>query len=156
MSEQTLPGREACPGQMAWSAFGAYYPDTVCATALEWNPGTDPGAVLCDADDDFRPKDVPCPFCAPDRFIDYQWAVSLGEHVITSTTPRRCGGRPRTRIVAKSVSCTGRSSTDGTKRRRFRRRLAAFSEAMGIALLPWQVHVMERLAFDGDKRGPRV
>lgn len=82
MSETTLPGREACPGHLTWSAFGAYYPDTVCATALEWNPGTDPGAVLCDADDDFRPKDVPCPFCAPDRFIDYQWAVSLGEHVI--------------------------------------------------------------------------
>mgnify|MGYP001614826056 CR=1 FL=1 len=86
MSETTLPGREACPGHLTWSAFGAYYPDTVCATALEWNPGTDPGAVLCDADDDFRPKDVPCPFCAPDRFIDYQWAVSLGEHVILWAT----------------------------------------------------------------------
>src|SRR5690606_28036264 len=68
-----LPGREQCPGHLAWSAFGASYPDTVCATACEWEEGTDPGAVLCDADDDFRPKDTPCPFCDPAGFIGHQW-----------------------------------------------------------------------------------
>ncbi|MFL2002338.1 hypothetical protein [Microbacterium sp. A1-JK] len=77
----TLPGAEACPGHLTWSAFGARYPDTVCASVLDWT-GVEPGWGLCDADDDFRPKDVPCPFCDPDAFIDYQWSVSDGEHVV--------------------------------------------------------------------------
>ena len=81
MSTETLPGREACPGNLQWSAFGASYPDTVCASSLTWPEGHQ-GYGLCDADDDLREKDVPCPFCDPDGFIDYQWSVSDGETVI--------------------------------------------------------------------------
>lgn len=82
MSETaTLPGKEQCPGNLEWSAFGATYMDTVCASALEWPDGHKERG-LCDADNDFRPGDVPCPFCDPDLFIDYQWAVRDGEHVI--------------------------------------------------------------------------
>lgn len=63
----------ACPGQfVGWSAFGATYPDTVCATSLTWPEGQDPGPVLCDADDDLRPRDVPCPVCDPAGFADYE------------------------------------------------------------------------------------
>jgi len=79
--EAKLPGAEDCPGHLTWSAFGANYPDTVCASALEWEEGY-AAYGLCDADDDFREKDVPCPFCDPDAFIEYQWSVSSGEHVI--------------------------------------------------------------------------
>lgn len=61
-----------CPGQfVGWSAFGANYPDTVCATALFWGSGFDPGPVLCDADDDHRPTDIPCPACDPVGFAEY-------------------------------------------------------------------------------------
>jgi hypothetical protein len=82
MSETTiLPGKEECPGHLQWSAFGAGYPDSVCASVLEWTDGYQ-GYGLCDADDDFREKDIPCPFCDPDSFIDYQWNVGGGEHVI--------------------------------------------------------------------------
>ncbi len=78
-----MPGQEPCPGHLAWSAFGASYPDSVCSSVLDWS-GCDytPVATLCDADDEFRPKDVPCPFCDPDGFIDYGWSVSSGETVI--------------------------------------------------------------------------
>lgn len=62
-----------CPGHWQWSAFGATYPDTVCATALVWREGDDPGAVLCDADDEFRPRDVPCPACDPEGYTQYHW-----------------------------------------------------------------------------------
>jgi len=75
-----LPGKEACPGHLEWSAFGASYPDTVCASVIEWEG--EPGWGLCDADDDFRPRDMPCPFCDPDGFIDNHWAVSDFETVI--------------------------------------------------------------------------
>lgn len=78
---ETLPGREECPGHLEWSAFGASYPDTVCASALTWPAGHE-GNGLCDADDDFREKEVPCPFCDPDGFIDHEFSVSDGEHVI--------------------------------------------------------------------------
>lgn len=65
-----------CPGQfMRWSAFGAGYSDTVCASSLDWSNVKEgyPGAVLCDADDDFRPRgEIPCPFCAPEAFD--RWA----------------------------------------------------------------------------------
>jgi len=81
MSTETLPGREACPGNLQWSAFGASYPDTVCASVITWADGYK-GHGLCDADDDLREKDVPCPFCDPDCFIDYEWSVSGGETVI--------------------------------------------------------------------------
>lgn len=75
MNDRTvLPGKEECPGYLQWSAFGARYPDTVCSSALDWSKaGYEPIATLCDADDDFRPKDVPCPFCDPDGFLDYEW-----------------------------------------------------------------------------------
>lgn len=69
---QTLPGKEPCPGHLTWSAFGATYPDTVCASALTWEDGYQ-GHGLCDADDDFREKDVPCPFCDPETFLAYEW-----------------------------------------------------------------------------------
>ena len=62
-----------CPGQfMYWSAFGATYSDTICATACTWDDGAFPGTYLCDMDDDCRPRgDVPCPFCAPDSFDEW-------------------------------------------------------------------------------------
>ena len=64
----------ACPGTFTrWSAWGATYPDTVCATACTWPEGQHPGPVLVDADDDFRPNgDIPCPACDPDGFD--RWA----------------------------------------------------------------------------------
>lgn len=65
MSDETLPGREKCPGNLQWSAFGATYMDTVCASALT-----------------FREGEIPCPFCDPDGFIEYQWHVGDGETVI--------------------------------------------------------------------------
>jgi len=63
-----------CPGRfMKWSAFGATYPDTVCATALEWPDGAFPGLVLCDLDDDGRARgEIPCPFCDPNGFNEYE------------------------------------------------------------------------------------
>lgn len=63
-----------CPGDLEWSAFGADYPDTVCSSAVTWESERDnPGdGVLCDADDEFRPKDIPCPFCLPIAFLEYQ------------------------------------------------------------------------------------
>lgn len=65
---------EKCPGHMAWSAFGAPYMDTACSSALDWSEaGYTPVAELCDADDDFRPRGIPCPFCDPEGFIEYQW-----------------------------------------------------------------------------------
>ncbi|PRB14481.1 hypothetical protein [Microbacterium sp. MYb62] len=81
MSVETLPGREECPGTLQWSAFGASYPDTVCASVVTWEGGYQ-GHGLCDADADFREGDIPCPFCDPDGFIDYEWSVSDGETVI--------------------------------------------------------------------------
>lgn len=81
METEVLPGQEECPGHLTWSAFGATYPDTVCASALTW-PDGHRGYGLCDADADFREGDVPCPFCDPDSFIDYQWSVGTGETVI--------------------------------------------------------------------------
>ena len=66
---------EKCPGHLEWSAFGAWYPDTACSTALDWTGSVEPGTpTLCDADDDYRPKDIPCPFCDPEGFTQYQFA----------------------------------------------------------------------------------
>ncbi|MGQ7313392.1 hypothetical protein ACUOFU_16925 [Microbacterium arabinogalactanolyticum] len=78
---EVLPGKENCPGHLTWSAFGATYPDTVCASALTWPRGYAAWG-LCDADDDLREKGIPCPFCDPDGFIEYEWSVSAGETVI--------------------------------------------------------------------------
>lgn len=63
-----------CPGMfVGWSAFGATYPDTVCSTALTWDDGAEPpSATLCDADDDHRPRGVPCPVCDPEGFDRYE------------------------------------------------------------------------------------
>jgi len=70
--ERACPEVE-CPGMfVGWSAFGATYPDTVCATSLTWPEGHDPGPVLCDADDDHRPKGIPCPACDPQGFAQYE------------------------------------------------------------------------------------
>lgn len=78
-----LPGKEVCPGHLTWSAFGAPYPDSVCSSVLDWSETEEPApvATLCDADDDFRPKDIPCPFCDPSGFIEYQWG-SGDEHIV--------------------------------------------------------------------------
>lgn len=65
---------EACPGHLTWSAFGASYPDTVCSSALTSTDGLPlPSGVLADADDDFRLADIPCPFCDPAGFAEYQF-----------------------------------------------------------------------------------
>lgn len=70
-----VPEIESCPGWLLWSAFGAWYPDSVCSSVLTWeNPADHPGSgYLCDADDDLRCKDVPCPFCLPESFTEYEW-----------------------------------------------------------------------------------
>lgn len=74
------PGKEACPGHLVWSAFGAAYPDSVCSSVLDWSECEyTPVATLCDADDDFVPKDVPCPFCDSEGFVEYQFGLSNGE-----------------------------------------------------------------------------
>lgn len=65
-----LPGKEACPGNLTWSAFGATYPDTVCANSLTWPDGYH-GSGLCDADNDFLEGSVPCPFCQSLEFLIY-------------------------------------------------------------------------------------
>jgi hypothetical protein len=49
--------------------------DTVCSSTLEW-PKDYQAWGLCDADDDFREKGVPCPFCDPEDFIEYEWGLS--------------------------------------------------------------------------------
>lgn len=69
---KTISGKEDCPGYLQWSAFGARYMDTVCSSALEWQDGYQAWG-LCDADDDFREKGVPCPFCDSAAFIEYVW-----------------------------------------------------------------------------------
>jgi len=51
-----------CPGQFQWSAFGAPYSDTACQD----------GACL-DLDDLSSTAGIPCPFCAPVPFFDYEW-----------------------------------------------------------------------------------
>ena len=79
---------EKCPGHLQWSAFGATYPDTVCSGALTWTPGTDPGpGVLCDAADDLRPKEVPCPFCDPEGFLAWNWSEGMIALWSTDLTP---------------------------------------------------------------------
>ena len=75
MTALTPDAREKCPGHLTWSAFGAPYPDSVCSTVLNWTGVREPASpTLCDADDDFRPKDIPCPFCDPAGFTDYQFS----------------------------------------------------------------------------------
>ncbi len=82
MSIVAIPlGREACPGHFQWSAFGATYPDTVCSSALEWDEGYIAWG-LCDADDNFREKGVPCPFCNPEDFLEYQWGAPEERSII--------------------------------------------------------------------------
>jgi len=66
-----LIGEEKCPGHFTWSAFGAPYPDTVCATVISWDKEGYIGWGLCDADDDFREKGIPCPFHHTNDFISY-------------------------------------------------------------------------------------
>lgn len=71
----SLLGKEQCPGHLTWSAFGASYPDSACSSALDWSDcDYTPVAELCDADDDYRPKGVPCPFCDPKGFTEYEFA----------------------------------------------------------------------------------
>jgi len=80
MTSNEVLTAEPCPGHFQWSAFGASYPDTVCATILDWSevPEGSPGATLCDADDDYRSGDIPCPMHDWARFWDYQF----GEYYI--------------------------------------------------------------------------
>lgn len=78
---EALPGKEECPGHLRWSAFGASYMDTVCASVLEWPDGYH-GVGLCDADNDLREGDVPCPFCDAEGFLNWQFGLDDGETVI--------------------------------------------------------------------------
>lgn len=84
---RVTPQGAECPGQfVGWSAFGARYPDTVCSTSLTWAAGTAPSSpTLCDADDDHRPRDIPCPACDPAGFDEYAGA---GAHLAVY---RLCG-----------------------------------------------------------------
>lgn len=85
---------ETCPGWLTWSAFGSSYPDTACSKSLEWGEGDEPASpTLCDADDDLRPKDIPCPFCSPESFTEYEFGggyivalCSEGEHLLADGT----------------------------------------------------------------------
>ncbi|XKH58522.1 hypothetical protein LG293_15835 (plasmid) [Citricoccus nitrophenolicus] len=59
----TLPGKEDCPGHLQWSAFGANYPDTVCASVLEWPDGYQVGGrdevhILWATDESPVPEDA--------------------------------------------------------------------------------------------------
>lgn len=73
-----------CPGDyLAWSAFGADYPDTVCASRVTFDDGHDPGPVLCDADDDLSPRGgVPCPACDPDGFALWAEDPAAGPQIL--------------------------------------------------------------------------
>ncbi|MFE6966944.1 hypothetical protein ACFVAJ_17670 [Agromyces sp. NPDC057679] len=77
-----MPGREPCPKNLTWSAFGATYPDTYCVDGL-----------LYDADSNLG-GEISCPFCDPVGFTDYQFGggyviplCSHGEHRIPNGTP---------------------------------------------------------------------
>ncbi len=93
-AERVYPSVE-CPGQfVGWSAFGATYPDTVCATACTWPEGSNPGPVLCDADDEFRPRDIPCPACDPRGFAEYEGdpEAPLAVYRLIGLLPARAAG----------------------------------------------------------------
>lgn len=60
-----------CPGIFEWSAFGASYMDTMCASAMDWGKNDYPGAYLQDLDSDYGSEDVPCPFCMTEAFLEY-------------------------------------------------------------------------------------
>ena len=91
-----------CPGLfVGWSAFGASYPDTVCSTSLTWEPGTEPSSpTLCDADDDNRPRDIPCPICDPEGFDRH------GEPGAHRAVYRLCGliSQPAPEVSLKDVA----------------------------------------------------
>lgn len=64
--------KQSCPGQLQWSAFGAPYMDTMCATAMTFDKADfTPGPYLQDLDSEYYTEDVPCPFCATVLFLDY-------------------------------------------------------------------------------------
>lgn len=88
--EGTSEGREQCPGQFAhWSAWGATYSDTFCASALTWPVGEFPGHVLCDADDDLRPRgEIPCPACDPNGFNEWAGDPTAAERVMAREVTR--------------------------------------------------------------------
>lgn len=76
-----LPGKEECPGWFQWSAFGARYPDTSCAATTNGyflDTGEPIGPYLQDADRDDVQQDLPCPFCAPESFLETYYPP--GEH----------------------------------------------------------------------------
>ena len=67
MNELSTPVAEAvpatpCPGQFQWSAFGATYSDTACQDG-----------VCLDLDRLSTDGGVPCPFCRPADYFDYEW-----------------------------------------------------------------------------------
>lgn len=49
-------------GMFEWSAFGANYPDTACDNGL-----------CSDYDGNWTSAGIPCPFCNPSAFYEYQW-----------------------------------------------------------------------------------
>lgn len=56
-----LPGNHPT-GMFEWSAFGANYSDTSCD-----------GGLCSDHDGNWTSAEIPCPFCCPAAFFEYQW-----------------------------------------------------------------------------------
>lgn len=71
-----LPGKEECPRWFQWSAFGARYPDTSCAATTNGyflDTGESIGPYLQDGYRDEVQQDIPCPFCAPESFLEHYY-----------------------------------------------------------------------------------
>lgn len=91
-----------CPGEFVrWSAFGASYPDTVCAYSLIWPEGEHPGAVLCDADNDLRSGDVPCPAHDPEGFAEWADDPDAARRVLA----READEAPLAAVSAAAPDC---------------------------------------------------
>lgn len=106
---------ESCPGHLTWSAFGAHYPDTVCSSVLDWTGVDDaPGdGWLCDADDDFRCKDIPCPFCNPRSFSEYLWEGGYIVPTCATCEQMLPAGTPIDFHDGQALSWTATCPTDG-------------------------------------------
>lgn len=63
MTQETRPLDSDHPiGMFEWSAFGAWYPDTSCDNG-----------ICTDHDGSWTFQGIPCPFCCPAAFWEYQW-----------------------------------------------------------------------------------
>lgn len=132
---------EECPGWLVWSAFGARYPDTACSRSLDWNPGDDPGwGVLCDADDDLRPKDVPCPWHEPVSFTDYMFGGGYQVPLCPVGDHRLPDGQEIHYHDAEALWWSATCAEHGEQRIKFH----DFSEDEGfddLAFTPWEPRV---------------